>query len=539
MRPLKMRTYLYQAALRRIRLPRDLVRRAFKRYQKRTAVIFGDNQLTYSELEDRTLRICEAWRSLGIKSGDRVFTMLPDGFEQVETRLAAFEMGVILASFHERTPAPDLMESARLVRPSLLIYDPGMAGLVPERLALELCSLQRIPTGKTGRYETLLSTSRPNRSQGAIVPTDAAELVFSSGAGGHRKGILVSHAATVAALHNSDLELLAPDSVPEVYLSSRSLSGNGGRFLLGAILTGSELVLPHCQEPDKIQATVKRRNVSRFVTTPGHLIDLLDYPHLDTGEFGTVTRIICGTAPMPAAKLAEAIGRFGPVFEQTYTVSELAGPAAVLKAQEHVMGRDPVPHSILNSCGRPSTGIAACILTGNGRSVNPGEVGEILITSGNSMFRGYWPHPSLTGTAVQDGWLRTGDIGHLDSQGRIHILGRREEVILRDGHEIYPRFLEETLHSHPAVKEACLVEAGPDSDAVLCASIRQGWFRANPAALEMTLREFLAERVQEWQMPDQIRIFNSFPRSENGSPLRGELRQILEASVSSSRRLCG
>ena len=520
MRPLALRT-LFQ----RCRLPRDIVRTACERYRTRTAMVGSESRRTFAEVEDRVLRLAEGWRALRLRSRDHVFTLLPDGMELIEARLAAYELGAVLTSIHPRSSAKQVLDAVRLVRPSILIYDPRIGGSVPEQAAIAMPSLQLIATGRGSRYETMIATCPPGNSRNRIDPTDPAQICFTAGTSGEPKGVVTSH----RAIENGARMTAAAMGITseDVLLTTVPLVGSGNTILLPSLLSGSTLVALPSDDTRELLEAIRRHRVTQLFMTPSQLIDFLDYPGLDRQTLGSVRKITCGTDRMPASKLEEAIRRFGPIFQQSYDMAEAFAPLALLEPEEQVRGGEPASRAVLNSTGSFVPGVEFRIVNEQDRCVEANMIGEVMISS-PMLFTEYWRRPVLTERVLRNRWLRTGDLGYLDTEGRVHIVDQRTDLIESSGRLICPRIVEEAAHRHPAVKEACLVKGSSASHSVLFVSLRQAWTNTDAASVaDREILEFLRSQVQPRQMPGNVQILKELPRCLLGKVLRRELRDTL------------
>jgi hypothetical protein len=169
-----------------------------------------------------------------------------------------------------------------------------------------------------------------------------------------------------------------------------------------------------------------------------------------------VWRIWYGTAPMPVAQLREGLRRFGPVFRQNYGMSEASQPLTVLGPEDHVVeGPEPIVRR-LRSAGRPALGMDLRVVNEAFEPVKPGERGEIVYRS-RHMFQRYWKLPEETARAFRGEWFLTGDLGTVDEDGYVYIVGRKDDLIISGGFNIQPREVEEAILNHPAVAEVAVV----------------------------------------------------------------------------------
>ncbi|MDW8325407.1 MAG: AMP-binding protein [Anaerolineales bacterium] len=521
-----LRTLAIDLYLRRFRVPRDLTRYAFRRYGERVALITPSGSLTYARLADRVYRLATGLAGLGLRKGDRFFTLLPDDWEQIEVRLAAMELGAVQTAFHGAHAAELILEAARTAQPRVFIYHPSLGADIAHRLAHELEGIQLLAVREGATYEALIGSSLPRRSENPVAPSDPAALGFTSGTTGRPKALFVTHGTMITSLRLTALNVrIMPSRQPQIAVLGIPLVGAGSGLVLPTLFTGGVIILPPAYEAGEVLRLVEQHRATRIFITPSQLIDILDLPDLDRYDLSSLRNVIYGTASTPAAKIEEALRRFGPIFQQGYGMAEVLPPVSLLQMEDHVRNGQPAPRHVLSSVGQVVPQVSVQIVDEAERPLPPGGVGQVLIASPTT-FGGYWQRPDLTEQALRGGWFRTGDYGYFDAEGRLHILDREANLIRRRGYVIYPRLVEEAIHYHPAVKEACLVDGGAQG-VVLCVSLRHAWRDrlASPAFAE-ELRDFLIGRIEDWQMPDRVRLYAELPRSY--------LRKVLHRDVRAS-----
>ncbi len=515
--------------LRRFRVPRDLARYAFRRYPDRTVLIAPRGRLTYAQLEDRVLRLVAGLERAGIGKGAPLFSLLRDDWEQVEVRLAAAEIGALHVPFHEAVPPRQILDAAQTLTPAAFIYDPALGEGIAKRLAGEHPEVLLLDVGAEGSYERLIAEHDPRQSTASISPEEPASLGFTSGTTGKPKALFVNHGVILTSLKMVAVNVrFTPGRGAEVVVLGIPLIGAGSGALYPVLVTGSTLVLPPSYETDDVLRAIQVHQATRTFITPSQLIDILDHPECDPSDLRSLRNVIYGTAPIPAAKLEEALRRFGPIFQQGYGMAEVLPPVSLLQMHEHVQGREPAPREVLRSAGRVVPGVEVRIVDDAGNPLPVGEVGEILVRS-PTVFSGYWGRPDLTEQVLQDGWMRTGDVGYLSKEGWLYVLDRKQDLLQRDGQVIYPRLVEEVAHDHPAVKEACVVAAPESNEHVLCLSLRHGYRGGNVVGLAAEILAFMSSRLEAYQVPDRVEIFEELPRSYLRKVLRREVRQALGA----------
>jgi len=512
----------------RLKLPRDVHRYAFKHFSSRVLLQMKDRVITYGDLKDRSYRLVAAWQAMGLQKGDIVFTQVKADEELFEIRTAALELGIVLTAFHEAHPARFIIYAAGEAPPKLFIANPEYGVGCVDAMLIEKPEVPVWKTGQGERYEREISSHEPIETKIKISPSDSMALGFTSGTTGVPKGLLSSHNSAIMSLKLmvKNLDRISHSSAENINLTAIPFVGAGSGLMMPTMISGGTLVVMDKYSPENLLATVKKQGVTRLFITPSQLIDLLEMPESVDNDLITVTHIIYGTAPMAAAKLEEAIKRFGPIFQQGYGQAEILPPVSMLHSSDHLKNGKIASRSILSSCGQVVDGVEVRISDPEGNSLSTGTMGEVHVNT-PTRFKTYLNAEQNKGVILDDGFFVTGDHGYLDAEGYLHILDRQPDLIQTSGGLIYPRLVEEEVHDHPAVRECCLVLVADKP--VLCISIRQASLAREQGEIKTEIMNLLKSRLLSWQMPVDIVFVDQMPRSLLGKVLRREVRDELNA----------
>lgn len=511
---------------------RERVREACRRFPDRVALVTDRVRWTYGELRDRVLRLSNLFDSFGLSSRDTVGVVATKRAELLyETRLATFEHGATLFGINPTLQPQDIYKMLRSVDPSVVIYDAELFPETPALLRRALPGARALAAvGPAGDYEGLLSRTEPRESSHAIDPYALAALGFTSGTTGVPKGITAAHRG-LAESCRLFVEVLAHRRVegPGGFFNAMPLFAAGGGVIVPSLSAGLTMYAFDEFEVGRALDVMEREKIVATFLTPSMLIDLLD-EDLEKRDLSALQMVIYGSASTPAAKVEEAVRRLGPILLHGYGMSECLPPVAVLWPEDHGTRQHPAPAEILRSAGRPFEGIRVRIESESGSILPAGQTGEVAILSPTVM-PGYWSDPERTSRALRGGWWHSEDIGFLDSEGRLFILDRRQDVLKRGGRTIFPRTLEEAASEHPAVKEVCVVQPTGSERIVAAVSLRKRE-RGLPERekLPEALMRFLADRIGPADLPDDVYVFEELPRSLQGKVLKREVRDALAAA---------
>ncbi len=523
-----IRNWLVQRMLNRFKIPRDMIRFAFRRHKENKAIITAQKAVTFQELENRTLSLATGLAGLGIQKGDSIFVMVTNGINQIEISMTGFETGIMLTSFNARYTKENILRAAELIKPKLFIYDAPIAEDAATLLKDNIPDLQFLEIGEN--YENFIVKHPAQNSKNKIDPNDIVALGFTSGTTGEPKALPATHGVFVKSLQLvvKNVGIGPKKKKPDVFLVAIPLAGAGSGVVLPAILSGAAILVPSAYNAGLFLELIQQYKVTRMFITPSLLIDLLDHPKLDDYDLSSLGNVIYGTETLAAAKLEEAIKRFGPIFQQGYGSAEVLPPVSMLQPKDHMEKGKIANRNVLTSVGKVVPQVKVKIENDGGHTLPYKEIGHVMIQS-PTLFKGYWKRPDLTARAIVDGWLKIGDLGYLEADGRLHILGRLADLIIKEGHTIYPRQVEEHVHDYRAVKECNLVQV--EEKAILAVSLRHTYRNLdNHHKIKQEISDLLKERLEVYQLPDKIEIFEELPRSFLAKVLRREVREFLKTT---------
>jgi len=366
-------------------------------------------------------------------------------------------------------------------------------------------------------YQALLQAAP---AEPAEVDDDAlAWLFYTSGTTGRSKGAMLSHrnlrAMTVS--HLADVDTL-DENASQVHAAP--MSHGSGLYILPYVARGARQVIPASGAFDPqefLQLCTVHPDCGAFLAPT--MVQRLRLARAAGGPDPIHLRtIVYGGGPMYVEELRKSIETFGQVFVQIYGQGESPMTITWLRREDH-RGADP---DVLGSVGCARTGYAVRVVDDAGRDLPRGQTGEI-VCRGDAVMRGYWNNPAASAEALQDGWLRTGDMGSLDERGYLTLRDRSKDVIISGGSNIYPREVEEALLLHPGVVEACVVgQADPEwGESVVAFVVGQ------PGLDAEALDAHCLRLIARFKRPKQYRFVDELPKNSYGKVLKRDLRERL------------
>jgi fatty-acyl-CoA synthase len=288
--------------------------------------------------------------------------------------------------------------------------------------------------------------------------------------------------------------------------------------VLPTLLRGGTVVLTSGFEPDRWLRIVQEERINFAFVVPTMLYGILDGASPEKSKLGSLETIAYGGAPTSTSRLLEAIERIGPIFQQVYGQTEVAGTATSLRRDEH----DADQVEVLSSCGRAVVGAEVVVMDAEGIVAPIGDVGEMCVRTRAAML-GYRNRPTETAEALRDGWVHTGDMARRDDRGFFYLVDRKKDMIISGGYNIYSREVEAALEEHPAVEAAAVIGV-PDEkwgEAVCAVVVRS----PGESASEAELSEHVRERKGTMFAPKSIRFMDELPMTSLGKVDKKVLRE--------------
>ena len=487
---------------------------------------FGEYVRTYGDVEADVRALAAAWQDLGVEAGDRIVIGLPNCPEAVVAILAAARLGAPVVPVSHQSSARDLRFVLRNTEATIAVIPERLGDTdylqLYEKLLPELPALQYLATvgeedlwydDRIFQFEDLVSAGRGLEYEPVEVarPDDAA-ILYTAGTSHKQKGVILSHGnllftgrATAEALG------LGPDDLTLCIVPLSNIFGIGAT-LVPAIASGGGLVLQQDFDAVAALALIERHRPSVLHGVPTMFVLLRRALDEHGGDTSSLRTGIVAGAPV-SAELVRSLRRdLVPELEIAYGLTETSSTVTITSP-----GAGEARSS---SVGRPLEGVEVVILDPDERPRPAGEVGDVAVRGPNVM-RGYFRQPAATRAALTaDGFLRTGDLGRIDSAGFLHIVGRESDVIIRGGYGVHPREIEDHLRSHPAVDDVLVVGLPNEVlGELICACIVPV---EGALVSEDEIREHCRPALAEYKLPDIVRFLEEIPRSEGGAPLRAE-----------------
>lgn len=488
-------------------------------YPSKVAFTCEDRFVTFKQFNERVNRLANYLIARGLKKQDRLGILSTNRIEMAEAYGAAEKVGFIAVPMNFRYERGDVEYIVRHAEISAIVvldeYLPLVEGLpVGERIVFSA-------TGSpVANYEQALAGSSADEPCICAAEDDIVYMMYTGGTTGRPKGVLLDHRGQV---HNAKTTLIdAAISPDDRLMTVMPLYHIGGKnFTTVHFHRGcTNVLVPSFRAPEVLHLFATSQTTC-VLLAPTMIKMLVDELAGQTFQGTRFKNIYYSSAPMPVALLREAINSFGRVFMQFYGLTESGPSGSCLRKEDHQPDGSDSEQRRLMSAGRPMAYNEVSIVDDEGRELAVGEVGEVRIRA-DQIMRGYWRNDVASKEAVRGGWVHSGDLGQIDEDGYLYIVGRKKDVIISGGENIYPREIEELLVAHEAIKEAAVIGVPDDKWGEAVAAIvvlNDGFFMTHDEVVKHC-RSGLAS----YKKPRQVYFRDALPRSSLGKVVKTELR---------------
>ncbi|MFL6134216.1 MAG: long-chain-fatty-acid--CoA ligase [Nocardioidaceae bacterium] len=489
-------------------LARNLTATA-ERHGDRPAVRLDDLVLTYEQLLDSARRVTALLKARGVGPGDRVGIVLPNVPAFPVLFYGAVAAGAVVVPMNPLLKAREVQYYLEDSGASIVFAWHAMADEAAK--AASTVGIDCVPVDPAD-FTDLLAEHEPDDVVEERDDDDTVVLLYTSGTTGQPKGAELTHGnlATNAALTRDTLVDLSPDDVVmgclPLFHCFGLTCGLNAAVLAGACLT----VVPRF-DAEKALKVIGRDQVTVFEGVPTMYAGMLQVPDAKSYDVASLRTCVSGGSAMPVEVMKNFEETFGCIVLEGYGLSETS-PVASFNRPD--IERKP------GSIGVPVRGVEMRLLDGDGKDVEPGEVGEIAIR-GENVMKGYWGREDATREAIPDGWFRSGDMARQDDDGYFFIVDRKKDLIIRGGYNVYPREVEEALYEHDAVAEVAVIglpddHLGEEVGAAVA-------LKPDAQASEDELRDFAKQRLAAYKYPRRVWIVSELPKGPTGKILRREV----------------
>jgi long-chain acyl-CoA synthetase len=481
-----------------------------ERYADKTAIIFGERRVSYSELDKASNQVAHALLKMGVNRGDRVATLITNRPEFVDIYFGIVKAGGIAVPLDVRYKVNELVSLFANCQPKVLLAE----GAVLEPLVPYLSRFSSIKhvvdldaprDGHFLGYQEIMETSPSRDVEVALEPDDIGTISYTGGPSHHPHGAALSHRnlATEAIMSRDGFCQTDKDIAVLYALPMYHMFGLAS-ILLTAVNTGSTVaIVPGTgRSIASFLEAIERERGTIYLGVP-YIYSLAINVAEREGVHNDLSSLrLWGSG---GATLAPDIRR---QFKKYYG-ADILDIWGLTEAVSHVTYHPLDGTTKSESTGKALPGFELAIADRDGSRIPPNQIGEVLVRG--PIMKGYYNNPELTAEVVKDGWLHTGDIGRLDEDGYLYLAGMKKNMIILKGQNVYPRDIEEVLSSHPKIAGAIVVGIPDKLRGEIIGAVVN--LKKRVTATEQEIRYFLQEHLADYKLPKQIIFTKSLLKS--------------------------
>lgn len=481
------------------------------------AIHFEGSTISHGELLARVEAFSAALAGLGVRAGDRVGLYLANSPEFLIARWATLRLGATAAPMNVMFQAREAQYVLNNAAPRVLVTESAQLGVV-EQIWPDCGQLAELIVTDAQIHGTLSFGALEDAHAGATAPIhdcdpdDVCDLYYTSGTTGRPKGVMCSHFNFASLLRYEELIWeMGPTDHTMVALPLFHAKGLIIPSLL-ATYVGCPQTLLRRWDTRQVLELIERNKVTFFAGVPTMYAYLNDFDDFARHDIGSIRICRVGGAPMPVELQRVFERRTGAAIIEGWGCTGWTGTSNPLRG-ERAIG------SIGKAMGElhPSINCEIRIVDNAGLDVAPGAEGEVIIR-GDQIPRGFWRMPAKTMADYREGWFHTGDIGYRDARGFIFLSGRKDDLIITAGYNVYPREVEEVLYAHPAVADVAVVGiADSDKGQVIKAFVVR---KTGVDATEGALIDHCRAHLAKYKAPRAVEFIDALPKTASGKVQR-------------------
>ncbi|MGA7615341.1 MAG: long-chain fatty acid--CoA ligase [Thermoanaerobaculia bacterium] len=482
-------------------------------------IVQSDDRLTYAELD---WRICRAaamlTNELGLQRGDRYGILLHNCVEFLDLFFAAAKTGLIAVPLSTRATAHELEGIFRDSGLSALFYGPEFTETIEECRGALSSDASVIPVESSEYAKLICDAEAADVTPAGCDPEDLVCLLYTSGTTGAPKGVMIPHRMLAFNGYNTAVNWSLREDDRSPVFTPMYHAGGIGAFLVPIFTAGGTIVLHRKFDVPEIWRTIERERCTVALGVPTIYRMLMEAPEFATADLSSIRWLISGGAPLPLT-IIEAYQKRGVVFKQGFGMTEVGVNCFSMTVEDSFRKR--------GSIGRPMLHTRARVVDEGGNDMAPNEVGE-LVFKGPHVSKGYWNDDAATAASWdRDGWFHSGDLARIDEEGFFYIAGRKKDMLISGGVNVYPAEIEAELVALAGVADAAVVGVRDEEwgEVGVAFVVPVAGATLDPETLSAQLQTRLAKH----KLPKRYHFIDALPRTPYGKVLKADLRKLAES----------
>lgn len=499
-----------------------LLERSAKNFGNRIAIVSDeDESITYKELKEKVGRLASAWKSKGMKKGDRLGIMLPNVPYYFISYYAAMKLGVIVVQINPNYTIRELLQVINDSEIAYLVVDGELSDTIKQVKEMDILQKLFLTKSNENNENTLVEMINKFESSDdeaeINIEKDVAVIQYTGGTTGKIKGAMLSHANLVAnvlqsyEIYGGKMEIgketvLTATPLYHVYAMTSGMN-------LGIYIAATNVIVKQYNVENTLEK-IKKYQPTYFPGVPRMYNDFVHHPNVKDYNLNCLKYCSSGSAPIPVELIRE--------FERL-TGASIAEGFGLTEASPSTHRNPPYGKRKIGSIGIPLPSTDCKIVDDDGNELPPDSIGELII-KGPQVMSGYWNKDDETKNTLRDGWLYTEDLARQDKEGYFYIVGRKKEMIITNGFNVYPQEVENVLYEHPSVKEVAVVGIEePQKGEVTKA------FLVIDEEMNVEVDELIGhcyKNLTPYKVPKYFEFVQSLPRNNVGKVLKTKLKEL-------------
>jgi fatty-acyl-CoA synthase len=522
--------------------PIRFLRYASQQFPRKTAIVCGDNRITYSQFAERSARLAGALRALGGKPGDRVAYLSGNCHRLLEGYYGVLEAGAVLLPLNIRLTPAELAYILNDSGATVLIFQEPFTPMVEGfraglKTVKSFVALDHEPEAswmEKQNYEQMLATAQPWQSDVMQVDENAlAELFYTSGTSANPKGVMLTHRNIYLHALNVAINFSSNSSTVELH-TIPLFHANGWGVAHSLTLTGGTHVMIAKFDPPEVFRIIQEEKVHACSLVPTMATALVNCPERSKYDLSSLTRITLGGAAASPTLVREVEEKIGCQCYSGYGLTETCPVLTTAKSKTGLELQGEARYEGQARTGYALPNVEVRIVDPDDKDVphDGVSVGEIVAQS-DGVMEGYWKQPDATAVVMRNGWFHTGDMATMDENGYLLIVDRKKDIIVSGGENISSLEVEKAILAHPDVYEVAVIPI-PDPR---WGEVPKALVALKPGTrcTEAELLEFVRGRLSHYKCPRSIEFMDVLPKTGTGKILKKELRKKYWSGTESIR----